>query len=355
MGHAPRCGLVARRASTQAHQLTAVALGLVLVVLVAMIGRRYFSVSAGLVAALIAAAYPGFWLPEVDMLSEPLGLVLLGVLTLLVVDLRTGRRGDGPILGIVCGLLALTRSEQLALVVVVVVPLLLTARSLAIGQRLLRIVVVGAACAVMITPWMIFNARGSRHRCSSPRTTAGSSCSATADPTRTTASGWALRTTASSGSPPAPERRPFATLAKYRSEALRNLGNNLDRVPVVVPARIGRMLQCSAERHDRLGRDMDDGRNRLDLGLGDLVLADPRVGGRGDGHGEAGPSTVLGADRSVRRRDRARLYLLWGAEIPHPGGSRTRCARRVRDPPAVSPPGQTSRPSRACATDCDVA
>ena len=122
--------------SEQAHQLTAAALGLAVVVLVAMIGRRYFNARVGLVAGALAAVYPGFWLLEGNMFPEPLALVLLGVLTLLVADLR-----DRPtfwrsaVVGGLGGLLVLTRSEQVAFMAVVVVPLLLMARSLSMAKR----------------------------------------------------------------------------------------------------------------------------------------------------------------------------------------------------------------------------
>ena len=97
----------------------------------AMVGRRYFNARAGLLAACLAALYPGFWLLEGNMLSEPLGLALLGVVLLLVADLR-----DHPtvlraaIVGAVSGLLALTRPEQVVVVALIVVPLLLRDRSL---------------------------------------------------------------------------------------------------------------------------------------------------------------------------------------------------------------------------------
>jgi len=144
--------------SLHAHQLTGVALGIVLIVLVAMIGRRYFDARTGLIAAALAALYPGFWLLEGNILSEPLALVLLAVVVLLVADLR-----ERPtllrcvVVGAVSGLLALTRPEQIVVVAIIVAPVLLTARGLSLGRRLGRLVVLGLVAAIVIAPWSIFN------------------------------------------------------------------------------------------------------------------------------------------------------------------------------------------------------
>jgi hypothetical protein len=46
-----------------------------------------FWVALAAVVGVVAAFYPGFWVLEVQILSEPLGLPFLGLLTLALADL----------------------------------------------------------------------------------------------------------------------------------------------------------------------------------------------------------------------------------------------------------------------------
>lgn len=144
--------------SLLAHQMAGLAIGLGVVVLAGLVGRRYFDERVGALAALFAALYPGFWLMEARVLSEPLGLLLLGVFTLAVAALRerpSAPRCAAP--GVLCGVLALVRSEQLALLAVVVAPVLLLAPDAGFMQRGARLAVVIATCAATIAPWTIYN------------------------------------------------------------------------------------------------------------------------------------------------------------------------------------------------------
>lgn len=144
--------------SVETHQLVAAALGVLLVVLAGLVGRRYFNPRAGLAAALLVAVYPGFWLVEGDVLGEPLTLVVLAVAMLLVADLRDRPTlGRTALVGAVCGVLALTRSDALLYLVVVVVPVLAVARDLTVARRLGRIAVAAIVALVVIAPWAAYN------------------------------------------------------------------------------------------------------------------------------------------------------------------------------------------------------
>lgn len=140
------------------QQLLGAAFGLVLIVLIALVGRRYVSPRVGVVSAFLAAIYPGFWLVEANLLAEPLGLVLLAGLLLGLAWFRDAPGvGRGVAVGALLGLLALVRSEQAALLVLVVGPTILLARTLSLQRRL---VLLGAATATMVAllaPWAIFN------------------------------------------------------------------------------------------------------------------------------------------------------------------------------------------------------
>lgn len=227
------------------HQFVAMTLGLVVVALVGLVGRRYFNARVGLIAAGVAAVYPGFWLLEANVLSEPLALVFVGVLTLLIADLR-----DHPTLvrsvlvGAVGGLLALTRSEQLGILVVVVVPILLVAKSLTARRRVLLIAAVIVTFVAVIVPWTIYNS--SRFKDPVVLSTNGGSLLLIGNCSPTTFTGEKLGfydTTCLyrlGQSHPGYDRSQLDSLA--RSTAFSNIHRNVDRLPVAVPARIGRML-----------------------------------------------------------------------------------------------------------------
>jgi 4-amino-4-deoxy-L-arabinose transferase-like glycosyltransferase len=231
--------------SQHAHQLVGAALGLALVVLAALVGRRYFDAATGLVAAVLTALYPGFWLLEGNMLSEPLGLVILGVFTLLVADLRDRPTWTRSVaVGVVSGLLALTRSEQLALVAMVVVPILLAARSLSWGMRIGRVALVGVTCVAVIAPWTIYNSSRFKEPVvlssnGGPLLLLGN-CSPGALEGRLMGYEDGTCLFRISRAHPHYDRSQLDDLA--RRTALTEVRDHLDRLPLVVPARVGRML-----------------------------------------------------------------------------------------------------------------
>jgi 4-amino-4-deoxy-L-arabinose transferase-like glycosyltransferase len=144
--------------SFRAHQLVGVVIGLGLVALVGWIGRRYFSARVGVVAAFVAALYPGFWIFEAQVLSEPLGLLVLGCAILVLWTLRERPTLLSSIaVGGTCGLAALVRSEQILLLGIVVVPTLLSARTLRLRERIGMAFAAGLAAALVISPWTVYN------------------------------------------------------------------------------------------------------------------------------------------------------------------------------------------------------
>ena len=140
-----------------AHQLVGGGVGLCVVVVTGVVGRRYFDERVGLVAATIAALYPGFWVLEGNLLSEPLAVLVLGLLTLAVAEVRDHPRIGWSILaGALCGLLALVRSEALTLVVIIVAPVILLTRTVSFRQRLRLLAGAALACLVVVAPWAAF-------------------------------------------------------------------------------------------------------------------------------------------------------------------------------------------------------
>ncbi len=140
------------------HQMLGALIGSATVVAVGFAGRRIAGPRAGLIAAAIAVVYAEMWVYERDVLSEP--LLMLGVAVLLILvyrfrDAPTIWRAAG--IGALCGLLALTRSEQILLLPLLVAPLVLGRRQLAIGQRVLWLGLAGLCALIVLSPWTIFN------------------------------------------------------------------------------------------------------------------------------------------------------------------------------------------------------
>src|SRR4051794_6283400 len=129
--------------SYAAHRVVSCLLGGAAVVLIGLLGRRVGGDRIGLLAGAIAAIYPALWMLDASLRSESLYLPLITLALLLAYDRRF------VWLGIVLGLAALTRSEALLLV-----PLLM----LGIPRpRLKPALAVVGCCLVVIAPWLARN------------------------------------------------------------------------------------------------------------------------------------------------------------------------------------------------------
>ncbi len=140
------------------HQLLGVLIGMMVVAVCAVIGRLFFGDLAGAAAGAIAALYPGFWVLDAQILSEPLTLVLLGAS---IIALHRFSRQPGIRhaleLGLFVGLAALTRPEQIALLALLV-PIMWRATQLSYARRALLTLLVFAVVGLLVTPWAVFNA-----------------------------------------------------------------------------------------------------------------------------------------------------------------------------------------------------
>jgi 4-amino-4-deoxy-L-arabinose transferase-like glycosyltransferase len=231
--------------SVLAHQLTGVLIGLGVILVAGLVGRRYAGRRVGMVAAFLAAVYPGFWVIDAQILSEPLGLLVLGLLMLVLADLW-----DRPTLaravlaGAVVGGLALVRGEQLALLAVAVVPVLLLNQRLDVERRLLLTCAAVLATAVVVAPWTIHNLG----RFEEPfviSTNGGSTMLAGNCPPRTyrgelIGSVDNRCTFELTATHPGLDRSELD--AEARGAALGNMRDNVHRLPATVLARYGRLL-----------------------------------------------------------------------------------------------------------------
>jgi Dolichyl-phosphate-mannose-protein mannosyltransferase len=140
------------------HRLASCLLGAITVGLVGLLGRRLAGDRAGLIAALLAAAYPHLWLNDAALLSETAAAfaVVLAMLAVLRFREQPSMARTWQ-LGGALALAVLARAELLILIPLLALPLVLRARDLTQKDRLVRVGAVGVAALVLIGPWVGYN------------------------------------------------------------------------------------------------------------------------------------------------------------------------------------------------------
>jgi 4-amino-4-deoxy-L-arabinose transferase-like glycosyltransferase len=141
------------------HMLWSCIPGAAAVALCGLVGRQVAGPRAGLIAAGIAAVYPYMWMHDGMLLAET-----MSILTIALVLWASYRFVEAPsalraaVIGVGCGLAALTRSEMLVLAPLLLVPLALMRRDRSWRARLLMVAAGGAAAAATVAPWIAYNA-----------------------------------------------------------------------------------------------------------------------------------------------------------------------------------------------------
>jgi 4-amino-4-deoxy-L-arabinose transferase-like glycosyltransferase len=146
------------RLQSTGDQLVLVCLiGTATIALTGLVARDLVTPRAGVIAAVIAALYPGFWVFDGEIMSEAL-VMLLAALTILAANRCFRRFSTGRIvvLGLLTGLCALTRAELVLLIPLVALPTVLWQRTLAFRRR---IALCGLAVAVAVAPMLPWFAR----------------------------------------------------------------------------------------------------------------------------------------------------------------------------------------------------
>jgi 4-amino-4-deoxy-L-arabinose transferase-like glycosyltransferase len=133
--------------SVNAHRVVSCVLGTSAVVLIGLLGRRVGGDRVGLIAAALAAVYPALWMLDASLRSESLYLPLVALVLLLAFRVRDWR--GAALLGVAIGLAALTRSEALLLVPLML--LILPRPRLRPGLALI------ACCFLTVAPWLARN------------------------------------------------------------------------------------------------------------------------------------------------------------------------------------------------------
>lgn len=139
------------------HRLASSLLGAATVVVVGLVARRLAGDRAGLLAAAIAAIYPPLWIVDGTLVAESPYALMIGLTVLAALRLADRPRWRAAaVLGGVIGLAALTRSEGVTLLALLVVPLLLV-RPIAWHRRAGLLAVTVVATMLVIAPWFVRN------------------------------------------------------------------------------------------------------------------------------------------------------------------------------------------------------
>src|SRR5262245_1650099 len=224
---------------TLPQRLTMCLIGAAAVGVIGLLGRRVAGDAVGLTAAVLAAVYPNLFINDGIVMAESLTALLVATVLLLAYRLREERTAIVAAgLGLACGLAALTRAELVLLLLAVAIPAALgSARSAWRAHAKTCGIVVGVTLVVM-APWVIRNLvtfdEPATLSTGDGAVLLGANCDRTY-------SGRFLGVWSLECSTDVDEVDDAAVESRVqRNAAFDYVGDHLDRVPVVVAARLGR-------------------------------------------------------------------------------------------------------------------
>jgi 4-amino-4-deoxy-L-arabinose transferase-like glycosyltransferase len=224
-----------------AHRVTSSVIGAATVLVLGLVGRRLAGPRAGLLVAILAAVYPNLWMIDGTLFPEGLFALTIGLTILTAYRFRSAPTlPNAALLGGMIALAALTRGEALLLIAFLAVPLVLWTRDLAWWWPRVRALLVTVAVTVaVIAPWTIRNLTTFEEPIfmSSNSDTALAAANCDAVYSGGAIGYWSFGCQDVRGGDESEGARVL------RKRAFDYIGNNLDRVPVVVAARIGRAWQ----------------------------------------------------------------------------------------------------------------
>jgi Dolichyl-phosphate-mannose-protein mannosyltransferase len=208
------------------------------VVLVGLIGRTIAGERAGLLAAGIAAVYPNLWVNDGLLLAETFATLCTAALVLLTYRLlRAPNWKYAAGAGLLCGLAMLTRGELALFLPLLVLPAALTIRDMSAARRLGLAVVALLAALVVLPPWAIYNHTRFERPVLLSTGDGGVLIGANCDGTY-----YGPRTGFWDGSCNTAVPGDASVLNEARREkAIEYMRDHLDRLPVVMTARVGRI------------------------------------------------------------------------------------------------------------------
>lgn len=268
--HPPLTSIVLALPSRLPHHLMAMRatmtlIGIASMLAVGLLARQVAGNRAGVIATWIAAIYPNMWLSDSLVMSESLGILLVcGCLWVALEHQRVFTARSAAIVGLAVGVAAHARSELLMFAVLFAL----------IGRRAerrawaARAAVLLTTTAAVVTPWIAFNtARFDRLVTMSTNdgnTLLGANCRLTYQGFEL--GGWDLDCLNEPGPPPAVDDGA-AMSDRRRAAAFDYIGEHRGRLPIVVAARIGRVVDLYGWR-SLVQADVLEERNRAAVWLG---------------------------------------------------------------------------------------
>lgn len=230
--------------SVLAMRFAMAVIGTLVVVLAGLIGREVTDARTGLLAAGLATVYPNLWMNDGLVLSESLAALCTAAVILLAY--RLIRSPSWPLavaLGVAAGAGMLSRSELVLLLPMLVIPVALSVRSWSLRSspaRLVLAVVAVASAVVVVSPWVAYNLSRFEQPVLLSHGDGGVLIGANCDDTYDGDLLGFWNGFCGAELARADADRSVEAVEK-RSAALDYVADHLDRVPVVVAARLGRI------------------------------------------------------------------------------------------------------------------
>lgn len=224
-----------------AHRLASSMLGTATIVVVGLLARRLAGDGAGIVAAAITAVYPEIWINDGMLLSETLAIFMTAVaLTAAYLFWRSPTMRNAVLLGLACGVTALSRTELTLLFPLVVIPLALMVRDADWGRRARLALVACVMGGIMLGPWIVFNLTRFEETTTMTSGTGSALSAASCDEV------WYGRhigyyANCFQGPWPSPDLDESQRDLVPRKQAIEYTKDHLRRLPLVVAARVGRL------------------------------------------------------------------------------------------------------------------
>lgn len=224
--------------SVTAQRLGVALFGSFAVGVIGALGSVVASHRGGLIAAVIAALHPGFWVNDGLVMSEAFATLASAGVLLAVYRFHSSPSTSRAVLcGAALGVAVLARAELALLGVLAVVPLAFSV--LPWRTAIARAGVVAGATALVLAPWTAYNlSRFERPVLVSTNdglTWLGANC-----PAVYSGGGIGLWTLECADGP-RPGEDQSEVSARYRAEALDFVREHADRLPAVIAARVGRV------------------------------------------------------------------------------------------------------------------
>jgi 4-amino-4-deoxy-L-arabinose transferase-like glycosyltransferase len=231
--------VIGLHAGTAIPRLTEAALGALVVLFVGLLGRDIAGGRVGLVAAVLAALAPDFWIPSGIVMSETPAMLLMALILLAIVRyLRSPGLLRAALIGVAIGAETLVRAELLLFVPTLLLPAILVARTVPLRQRMAQLGLALLATALVLAPWVGRNLTAFTDRTyistGNGLALLGANCPQSYYGTQV--GSWVFTCAASN-----PGRGDESVQSARESHAaLQYAEHHLSRLPVVVLARIGR-------------------------------------------------------------------------------------------------------------------